>query len=41
MRATLVVAPAAILGQWEEETRKHFKHGTLKVATYLGLGGPG
>ena len=38
IKATLLVAPAALLPQWEAEVRKHTAEGALRCCTYLGLG---
>ena len=38
IEATLLVAPAALLPQWEAEVRKHTAEGALRCCTYLGLG---
>jgi transcription termination factor 2 len=35
-RATLVVAPASLIYQWEEEVKKHVKSGRLRVHIYHG-----
>ena len=37
IKATLLVAPAALLPQWEAEVRKHTVEGALRCCTYLGL----
>ena len=37
-QGTLIVAPAALLPQWESEMRKHCKPGALAACTYLGIG---
>ena len=37
IKATLLVAPAALLPQWESELRKHTAEGELRYATYVGL----
>ena len=39
IKGTLIVAPAALLPQWESEIRKHTKPGALHACTYLGIGG--
>ena len=39
IKATLLVAPAALLPQWEAEVRKHTAEGCLRCCTYLGLSG--
>lgn len=39
IKASLLVAPAALLPQWEAEVAKHTQKGALKVCTYVGLGG--
>lgn len=38
IKCTLIVCPAAILVQWEDEIEKHVKPGALKYCIYLGLG---
>ena len=38
IKATLLIAPAALLTQWAEEVAKHTKEGALTCCTYLGLG---
>ena len=38
IKGTLIVAPEALLPQWESEIRKHTKRGALKACTYLGVG---
>jgi E3 ubiquitin-protein ligase SHPRH len=38
IKGTLIVAPAALLPQWEGEIRKHTKPGALRTCTYLGVG---
>jgi len=38
IKTTLLVAPAAILPQWEAEVHKHVQPGALRCCTYLGLG---
>ncbi len=38
IKATLLVAPAALLPQWQAEVTKHLKEGALQGCVYLGLG---
>ncbi|KAH8057339.1 ATP binding protein [Aureococcus anophagefferens] len=38
VKSTLLVCPAALLPQWEQELATHVKEGALTVTTYLGLG---
>ena len=39
VKATLLVCPAALLPQWEQEIKTHTRSGAITFATYLGLGG--
>ena len=36
-RATLIVCPSAILGQWLSELERHVAHGALRVGVYEGI----
>ena len=38
VKASLLVAPAALLPQWEAELHKHTVQGALRSATYVGVG---
>lgn len=35
-RATLVICPASLIGQWEGEVKKRIKSGTLTTLVYHG-----
>jgi len=39
VKTTLIVSPAAIVGQWAAEIKKHTREGTMRVCFYDGLRG--
>jgi len=38
-KTTLIISPAAIVGQWATEIERHTRYGALKVCTYYGIRG--